>query len=159
MSDVYLFDWGDTLMVDFPGATGKMCDWETVEAVEGAEETLKYLSAKSQIYIATGASDSAEADIKKAFNRVGLDQYISGYFCEDNLGCKKRHPDFLSGILQRLEKEPVQVTMVGDNLKSDIEPAKRLGINAVWFNRNQTADVQVPVHTITTLRELVSKQI
>ena len=31
--NVYLFDWGDTLMVDFPGTPGKMCDWEIVEAV------------------------------------------------------------------------------------------------------------------------------
>jgi len=29
---VYLFDWGDTLMVDFPGTPGKMCDWQVVEA-------------------------------------------------------------------------------------------------------------------------------
>ena len=40
MIDVYLFDWGDTLMVDFPNASGKMCDWVTVEAIIGANDTL-----------------------------------------------------------------------------------------------------------------------
>ncbi len=54
MIDIYLFDWGDTLMVDFPGVPGKMCDWEIVEAVTGAKEALAALSKHAQIYIATG---------------------------------------------------------------------------------------------------------
>ena len=29
--EAYLFDWGDTLMTDFPDASGKMCDWEHSE--------------------------------------------------------------------------------------------------------------------------------
>ncbi|EHK8978101.1 HAD family hydrolase, partial [Vibrio vulnificus] len=41
MSAVYLFDWGDTLMVDFPEQNGKMCEWAIVEAVNGAHEALK----------------------------------------------------------------------------------------------------------------------
>ncbi|MBD1571604.1 HAD family hydrolase, partial [Aliivibrio sp. S10_S31] len=28
MRKAYLFDWGDTLMVDFPNTQGKMCNWE-----------------------------------------------------------------------------------------------------------------------------------
>lgn len=38
MKDVFLFDWEDTLMVDFPGVPGKMCDWDVVQAVAGAEK-------------------------------------------------------------------------------------------------------------------------
>ena len=34
MTEIFLFDWGDTLMVDFPGVPGKMCDWDKVEAGE-----------------------------------------------------------------------------------------------------------------------------
>ncbi len=45
MTEVYLFDWGNTLMVDFPVVSGKMCDWETVEVVEGAEEALRFYQA------------------------------------------------------------------------------------------------------------------
>lgn len=154
MTDVYLFDWGDTLMVDFSGVTGKMCNWGTVKAIDGAEDTLRCLSENAEIYIATGATESSEKDIKKAFNRVGLDQYISGYFCKHNLGCEKGHPDFFLTILERLGKKPDQVTMVGDSLKSDIEPAQQVGIKAVWFNRNKISDVQVTVRSIKALKEL-----
>lgn len=44
MSEIYLFDWGDTLMVDLKGFPGKMCEWDTVEAVDGAFDTLECLS-------------------------------------------------------------------------------------------------------------------
>jgi putative hydrolase of the HAD superfamily len=69
--EIYLFDWGDTLMVDFPGVSGKMCDWDIVEAVDGSREVLEHLARHAQIYIATGAAESTELDIRKAFDRVG----------------------------------------------------------------------------------------
>ena len=87
MIEIYLFDWGDTLMVDFAGVPGKMCDWDVVEVVDGARETLKCLSKTSKIYVATGAAQSTETEIQQAFERVDLNPFISGYFCEANLGC------------------------------------------------------------------------
>lgn len=154
MTEVYLFDWGDTLMVDFPGVPGKMCDWETVEAVEGAVETLRFLSQKSKIYIATGAAESTEAEIEIAFNRVGLDKYITGYFCKASLGVKKGSPEFLPKILNRLGKKPKQVTMVGDNFSKDIEPALILGINAVLLGTNKIAESQGTFKRVSSLNEL-----
>jgi len=141
-------------MVDLPGLPGKMCDWETVDAVEGAEEALKYLSRKSKIYIATGAAQSTEADIEVAFSRVGLNMYISGYFCKSNLGIKKGSPEFLSKILQKLGKEPSQVTMVGDNFSKDIEPAIKLGINAILLSNDKKSEPQGNYKTIASLNEL-----
>ena len=78
---IYLFDWGNTLMVDFPHAQGKMCDWDDVEAVPQAKETLATLSKAHQIYIATSASDSNMEEVQRAFVRVDLDQHLNGYFC------------------------------------------------------------------------------
>lgn len=67
-------------MVDFPGVPGKMCDWEIVEATYGAKETLEHLSQSASIYIAIGASESTEKEIKAAFNRVGLTSTSQGIF-------------------------------------------------------------------------------
>ncbi len=66
-----------------------MCDWEHIETVPQAKETLAQLTQDYQVYIATSASDSAMEDVQKAFQRVGLDQYLSGYFCFANLGIAK----------------------------------------------------------------------
>jgi len=145
MIKVYLFDWGDTLMVDFPNVTGKMCDWKIVEAVSGAKEALEVLSKHSQIYIATGAADSTELEIKQAFERVGLSQFISGYFCKANLSSSKGSPEFLNLILAKLNIPAVNVAMVGDNFEKDIKPAIAVGIQPFWFTKSSA--VAVPGNT------------
>lgn len=156
MTKVYLFDWGNTLMVDFPGMPGKMCDWEKVEAVDGAEEALRALSLKAKIFIATSAADSQEKDIEAAFLRVGLDKYINGYFCFANVGVKKGHPDFLTTILNRLDESPDKVTMVGDSLKFDIEPALAQGMNAVWLNTDETSNQYANIENKKRIRMISS---
>lgn len=134
MTKVYLFDWGDTLMIDFPDQSGKMCDWQRVEAVEGAVETLKILSKNHAIYVATNAADSTENEIQAAFSRVGLSAFITGYFCRANLGLGKENPMFYQAIVEQLGISPDYVVMVGDSLQNDIKPALAAGIQAIWFH-------------------------
>ena len=149
MIKIYLFDWGDTLMVDFPEVSGKMCDWEVVEAVSGAKDALAVLSKHSQIYIATGAADSTELEIKQAFDRVGLSKFISGYFCKANLGLSKGTPQFLNAILATLKASPVNVAMVGDNFEKDIQPALSVGIQPFWLT-----DKELEPNNVKAIKEL-----
>ncbi|WP_426370218.1 HAD family hydrolase [Pseudocolwellia sp. HL-MZ7] len=154
MIKVYLFDWGDTLMIDFPGVTGKMCDWKVVEAVSGAKETLEALSKYSRVYIATGAADSTELEVKKAFERVGLNQFISGYFCKANVGFSKGTPKFLNAILKSLQITSVNVAMVGDNFDKDIKPAMSAGIQSFWFTDKAIESMPDKVKVIRKLTQL-----
>jgi putative hydrolase of the HAD superfamily len=154
MIDIYLFDWGNTLMIDFPGVTGKMCDWEVVEAVPGAYEILEVLSKHSEIYIATAAVDSTESEIQAAFKRVGLSQFISGYFCKDNLGLTKGSPEYLNAILKKLAVSSVNVAVVGDDFDRDIGPALAVGIQAFWLQDKLFYSVPNNVKVIATLSEL-----
>ena len=152
--NVYLFDWGDTLMVDFPQNTGKMCEWETVEAIAGAKETLAVLSKIAKIYIATGAADSTEQEIKSAFDRVELSQYISGYFCKENIGLEKGTAVFLNAIISTLAIPVSNITMVGDSFIKDIEPAISVGITPIWFTSNSEQLTSDNIRTIKRLSEL-----
>ncbi|KII79538.1 HAD family hydrolase [Vibrio renipiscarius] len=155
MGSIYLFDWGDTLMVDFPQQQGKMCDWATVQPVSGALETLEQLSKTHEIYVATNAADSSEVEIKSAFERVGLAQFISGYFCKANLGIGKGTPGFYHKIAEVLGREPHLFVMVGDTYDKDIEPASAAGIKAIWFNpEHKDIEVGVGVKQIHHLSEL-----
>ena len=162
MINVYLFDWGDTLMVDFPDAVGKMYDWEVVEAVSGAKETLAALSKNAKIYIATGAADSTELEIQQAFERVDLNQFISGYFCKANLGLSKGTPTFLNAILNQLNISAAEVAMVGDNFEKDIKPALSVGIQAFWLTQQtiNTIPISIPnkVNFIKQLTELYANK-
>ncbi len=154
MIKVYLFDWGDTLMVDFPGVIGKMCDWETVDAVTGARDALEALSKHAKIYIATGAADSTESEVQRAFERVGLSQFIAGYFCKANLGLSKGSPEFLHSILAKLNISSANVAMVGDNFNKDIKPAIATGIQPFWFTQQFVEPVPDNVKVIKQLSEL-----
>ncbi|MDO6487065.1 HAD hydrolase-like protein [Colwellia sp. 6_MG-2023] len=154
MIEVYLFDWGDTLMVDFPGVSGKMCQWGKVEAVYGAREALETLAKTAQIYIATGAADSTELEIKLAFERVGLSQFITGYFCQENVGFLKGSPEFLSSILNKLNTPLANIAMVGDNFEKDINPAINAGIKPIWFTQKNIENSHDNVKVISKLSAL-----
>jgi putative hydrolase of the HAD superfamily len=138
-------------MIDFPGVTGKMCDWENVEAVTGAKQTLEVLSKNSQIYITTGAADSTELEIQQAFDRVGLSDFISGYFCKANLGLSKGSPEFLKSILAILKVPSSNVAMVGDNFEKDIKPALATGIQPFWFTKK---DIESAPDNVNVIKEL-----
>lgn len=143
-------------MVDLPNQQGKMCHWPRVEAIFGAFETLLYLSQQASIYIATNAADSTEYDIHKAFERVHLSAFISGYFCRDNLGLSKESGVlFYQSIVQKLKAEPSSLTMVGDNLDRDIMPAIEAGLEAIWFRQEaEVSDSSLPYQQIRALSEL-----
>lgn len=157
MIDVYLFDWGDTLMVDFDGVPGRMCEWDVVEAVAGAREALEHLSRSAAIHIATGAQASTESDILKALGRVGLRQFLTGCHCQANLGIPKGAPEFLPAIVDRLGKPVSRIAMVGDSLERDILPAVAIGMRTIWLSR--TPDGRAPAGTriIGHLRELCAE--
>ncbi|WP_394202039.1 HAD family hydrolase [Shewanella waksmanii] len=162
MKPVILFDWGNTLMVDTPNMSGKMCDWPKVEAVKGAHQTLQILSRSHRVYVATNAQDSVVDDITAAFKRVNLDSYIAGYFCYQNLGIGKGSRVFFDRILAQLNVAADQVAMVGDNLDNDIIPADEAGLNTYWLTTESQCQGdskrQAPHSTVrmTELSELTS---
>jgi len=134
MAKIFLFDWGGTLMVNPPGMKGKMCNWEHVEAIPGAHETLALLSQQGcKLYVATGAADSSEEDIRAAFERVGLEGYILEFFCQSNLGIGKGSVAYFQAVVEALGVDASELTMVGDIFHRDIEPAIEAGLNAIWY--------------------------
>ncbi|MBD1390386.1 HAD family hydrolase [Neiella sp. HB171785] len=154
MKPIYLFDWGNTLMTDLPGMTGKMCDWPRIEVIEGAEQALRFLSQRGDIYIASGAKESTPADIEQVFTKANLAHYIAGYFCPNDVGLQKGSPAFLLRIMMRLKCPPHQITVIGDSLRRDVQPAKIIGMKAVWFRRNQMEQAPADVLSIDRLEQL-----
>jgi putative hydrolase of the HAD superfamily len=153
VSNALLFDWGNTLMMDFGHEQGKMKDWPCVEACPFALETLQILAKRYPIYIATSAQDSNESEIREAFKRVGLDVFISGYFCYDNLGLSKGTKPFYQAIAKKLDCAPHTLTMIGDNYEKDIASALESGLNAIWLNHSGSRGVKY-VDSISSLNEL-----
>lgn len=150
-----LFDWGDTVMRSFPDEKGPMYAWSRVEAMPHAESVLEAMSRMVDCYIATNARDSTRQDIVKALRRVGLDSYFKGVFCFREIGCSKPSAGYFNAILDGLGLDRSDVLMVGDDLETDVEGARRLGIDAVLVDIND-------VHSdfegtrVTDLEEILS---
>ena len=148
----YIFDWGDTLMVDFPDAGGPMYLWDQVAAVEGARETLAALHREAGCYLATNAQDSKESDIIKALERVGLAGHIDRVFCFENVGYRKPSLEFFKTILDAIDAAPAQTVMVGDSLETDIAGAMAAGLSGIWYN---PAGLDCPLKDVGVINSLV----
>ena len=129
-----LFDWGDTLMIDYPEYSGPMRSWPHVQAVAHARETLGALRAAGWCTaLATNAADSEESDIRAALARVGLDGLIDHAYCSRRVGHSKPSAEFFEFIMRDLGVDAPGLVMVGDSLINDVEGANRSGIHAIWL--------------------------
>jgi len=131
---VVLFDWGNTLMRDFPQYPGPMARWPRVEAVPGAGEALAALHGPYQVAVATNAADSGRELVGEALTRAGLLQHVDEVFTFRELGVRKPDRAFFRSILDHLGSVPQEAVMVGDDYWSDVAGASRAGLWAVWYN-------------------------
>lgn len=153
---VVLFDWGDTVMRDYPERTAPMVEWETVEVVDGIADVLAYLhSTGRQIVLATSAEISDENQIRGALARGRLDRYFSRIYCFKNTNLPKGE-EFYHYILKDLQLPASDALMVGDGFEKDIRIPNTLGIFAVWFNPKSVDvrrdEMHFTVHSMEQLR-------
>jgi len=152
-----LFDWGDTVMRDYPERTTPMVEWETVEVVKGIAEVLAYLQASGrQIVLATSAEISNEDQIRGALARGGLAHYFSHIYSYTNTNLPKGEA-FYRHILNDLGISSSEVLMVGDGFEKDVKVPNSLGIFAVWFNprsdESRTSEMHITVHSMPELQK------
>ena len=129
MAKIILFDWGNTIMVDF-GLPGPMYMWEKVSWVPGAEQALQMLSGFT-CCLATNAGESDSEAVRKGLERVGADRYFSHIFSSKEIGFEKPDPRFFRYILQKLQTSPGNCIMIGDNYATDITGARTVGMKTV----------------------------
>jgi FMN phosphatase YigB (HAD superfamily) len=129
-----VFDWGDTVMRDFPEYSAPMADWPRVEAVPGIASTLAALRGRCSLALASSAEVSTPADVRRALERVGLGEAFSAIFTARELGVNKTHPDFYPRVLERLDCRPEQALMTGDSYSGDVLAARRAGLRTAWYN-------------------------
>jgi HAD superfamily hydrolase (TIGR01662 family) len=128
-----LFDWGNTIMIDFD-LPGPMFTWEKVSWVPGAEKALIHLSGKYELYLATNAGASDTTGVVKALERVGADKFFKQIFLAKEVGFEKPDIRFFNLIIGKLGAKPSSLIMIGDNYEKDISGAKNAGMKTVFFN-------------------------
>ena len=136
MTRKLLFDWGNTIMVDFE-LPGPMYSWDKVAWVAGAEDTIKLLFETHDLYLATNAGASDTSGVIKALKRIGADCYFKKIFLAKEVGYKKPDVRFFDFIIKELATNPSLLFMIGDHYEKDIIGAKNAGLKTIFFNPNQ----------------------
>ncbi len=132
--ETIIFDWGDTLIRDFPQYDGPMAEWPEVELMPEVEKTLQELSRGFNLFVASNAGSSDAELVEKALQRVGIAPYFKAIFTGIELESKKPELAFYRNLCRKIGTPPGRCLMVGDNLEKDIIPARRIGMQAAWFS-------------------------
>lgn len=88
-------------------------------------------------------------------SRNGID--VDAVVSSEELACYKPDPAVFVEVCRRMHVVPLDVVHVGDDLVADVEGARRLGMRAVWLNRDSRCaygDDPAATATIASLTEL-----
>lgn len=156
MMRAVLFDWGDTVMVDYPQYSGPMVTWPEVSAVPGADEALKALRGRYQLVLVTNAAESGQELVRQALERVGLAAYFDRIFTWHEIGVRKPDPEFFLRVLRAIDVSPEEAVMVGDSYDKDVAGARGAGLRAVWYNSGGLSALEPSSHdaVISSMDEL-----
>ncbi len=132
---VIIFDWGDTLMRDFPQYKGPMYYWPEVKLMPGVDKVLDFLyNKKIPLCIASNAEDSDTNLMKLALKRAGIERYFKYFLSSDDAGFRKPHPEFFKSIAKYVNVPISDCLMIGNDYHKDIEGAAKTGMKTVFYN-------------------------
>jgi len=103
---------------------------QPIQLLAGVEKTLEYLAGRHRLVMVT-KGDRHEQSGK--VERSGL----KGYFSAVEVVAEKDEPTY-AGVIMKHELAHASTWMVGNSPKSDINPALRAGINAVFVPHDDT---------------------
>ncbi|HNW98675.1 MAG TPA: HAD family hydrolase [Bacteroidales bacterium] len=157
MIKAIIFDWGNTVMRDFPEKSGPMAYWDHVEYIPDVEACLKTLSEKYVMCIASNAGFSDAKLMTEALKRVGAEKYFHHFFTSKDLGAEKPDKRFFDSITKKINISSEHCIMIGDSYQKDICGAKAVGMKTILFNeKNINADFPDADKVIVSMRELIN---
>ena len=121
---------------------------QPVPKMPGAEELLRALQGQVPLYLLTVGDPAYQ---KPRIDRSGL----QSYFDQIRIVREKKAQVFLD-LLQELELQPEQMWMVGNSIRSDVNPALAAGVNVAFYNVEAWAYDRVePIASFHTIHELL----
>jgi putative hydrolase of the HAD superfamily len=121
-----------------------------VELYPDVAEALNELHKHYRLFTASNGN----ADLK----RIGLGHLFERMVAARDVGAMKPDPVVFQKVLEGTDLSPHEVLFVGDDPELDVEGSRRAGMHPVWVNRTEAvwpAHLELPVHSVTSLTELV----
>ncbi len=138
MIKALIFDWGDTVMRDYPELKTPMFTWEHLELIPDILPALQILESKYIMVIATNAGQSDTDAMIKALDRVNVSKYFHYFFSSKDLGFSKPDIRFFNSIAKSLNQQPENCLMIGNMYDKDIVGAKDAGMKTILFDEKNT---------------------
>lgn len=152
-----VFDWGDTLMRDFPEKPGPMCDWDYIELLPGVQKVLEELKLHYPLTVATNAGVSDTALMRKALLRGGIEHFFSNYFSSKDLGVSKPDPEFFRQVCIHAGFSTSESLLIGNDYQKDIVGAHSAGMQTILFNHaGADGTFEIAGKVISQLEELLT---
>ncbi len=144
---ILVFDWGDTLMVEYPDEQGPMALWSRVAPMAGVMTSIVAVARKYPCYVAANAGNSTAEQVKQALARIGIARFFQGFYTHRELGAKKPSKDFFEHLAQELGSPCEEVIYIGNDYDRDIVPAKLAGMTTIYVSGTEgmypSADVRI----------------
>lgn len=121
------------------------------QTFENAHLILDYLSKNYELHLITNGFDDIQTTKLKSSN---LDQYFDVIVTSETTQYRKPDREIFEIAMHKAKATVQQSIMIGDNLESDIQGAKNVGMDYVWFNPTGVKTNSLIQHEIENLIEL-----
>ncbi|MDR1950699.1 MAG: YjjG family noncanonical pyrimidine nucleotidase [Bacteroidales bacterium] len=115
-----------------------------------AKEVLEFLKPNFKLYVITNGFK--ELQYQKLRNS-GITHLFDDVFISEAIGFQKPHIAFFEHVLKKTGAKKEESLIIGDDMKSDIQGAKNIGIACVLYNPTNEIDLE-PDYRIDSLLEL-----
>lgn len=102
---------------------------------EGAIEILEYLQPKYDLHIITNGFHFVQ---DKKMKNANIVHYFKSVTNSEMAGVKKPHPNIFDFALSLANAKKEESVMIGDSWEADIEGALDFGMDAIFFNTENT---------------------
>lgn len=126
----------------------------SVVVIDGALETIKYLSLFFKIYIITnGNTDTQVSRIREA----GIDTYIDGMFTSEQAGVQKPDLRFFELFFKKYQCSPETCVVIGDSIKADMYGAKNAGMITCLYapDSKERKDLLYCDYVVKNIKDLI----
>lgn len=131
-----------------------ICYASAKEQVSRAIPVLDYLSKKYRLVLVS----NFYGNIATVLKDFGIDRFFPKIVESSVVGIRKPDPEIFRLGVRELGCGPEEALVVGDSYKKDIEPAEKIGCQAIWIKGKgwtEAEDAQTFPNTITDITELL----
>ena len=126
----------------------------SVALLENVDDVMEYLYNKGyRLFVATNGLIRLQ---KPRITNSSIFKYITDIIISEEVSLDKPNREIFDVLFERNSINPSEAIMIGDNLEKDIQGAKNVGIQSIWYNptKKENDTSIIPDFEISNLLEL-----